>query len=167
MTAMFDTDTIISESPANDDATFTYTFEMPARRDDCPKPSSRATRRLEAADGVHWFEVRGGGTQVEGAYLTWLGDQLAKAVRKAQAENDFDGEALAEARLAYNAGLATFIADRVVDHNLTDYDGDKLPLGLALFWSLPGSDANTLAARIQRRESIWSDPKAGTPLTNG
>ena len=65
--------------------TFTFTFEMPARREDAPPPSSKATRRIEAADGEHWFDVRGGGTQVEGAYLVWLGEQLAKAVKERQA----------------------------------------------------------------------------------
>lgn len=145
---------------------FEFSFEMPPRCEDAPKPSSTKTRRLEAADGVHWFEVRGGGTQVEGAYLAWLSDQLSQAVRQRQA-GTLDDDAMQAAERAYNAGLATFIADRVVDHNLTDYDGEKLPLGLDLFWSMPGRDALELAGRIQARPSVWADPKAGSGSTNG
>ena len=146
--------------------TFTFSFEMPERRADAPPPSSKATRRIEAADGEHWFEVRGGGTQVEGAYLVWLGDSLAKAV-KAHKAGELDDAAYEAAEVAYHAGVATFIGDRVVDHNLVDYDGDKLPLGLGLFWSMPGRDALTLVGRIQSRKSVWADPKAESDSTNG
>lgn len=149
-----------------DDEAFVFTFEMPARRDDCPPPSSKTTRRLDAADGEHWFEVRGGGTQVEGAYLSWHNEKLGGAARKHRA-GEIDDDALEAASVAYNAALATFIADRVVAHNLTDDDGEPLPLGLALFWAMPGRDALTLAVRIQARTSIWSDPKAEASSMTG
>ena len=168
-----------SPNGTHPEPTFSYSFEMPGRRDDCPPPSGKTTRRLELPDGEHWFEVRGGGTQVEGAALDWAQSLLRTAVEARQAlraraepratpdELAAADAVVADAELTYNAFLATFIADRVVDHNLTDRDGDKLPVGLGLFWALPGADAIQLAFRIQRRESIWANPKAESESVTG
>lgn len=145
---------------------FKFSFEMPPRRDDAPPPSSKKTRRIEAPDGVHWFDVRGGGTQVEGAYLSFLFDQIRRATEGREA-GTVDEAAFQAAEVAVNAGLATYLADRVVAHNLTDYDDEPLPLGLGLFWAMPGADAMRLAWRIQARESVWNSPKAETSSTNG
>lgn len=145
---------------------FEYAFELPPRCEDAPKPSGKTTRRLTTPDGAHWFEVRGGGSQVEGKYLQWCQSQLEQAVKQ-HASGALDAAGLEAAEMAYNAAFATYVADRVVDHNLTDDDGEKLPVGLGLFWALPAGDALRLVFRIQNRESIWADPKAGASSTTG
>jgi hypothetical protein len=145
---------------------FTWTFELPERAADAPPPSSETVRRIESPDGEHWFEVKGGATMVEQAYIRHLNDQLTKAVKRRQAD-EIDEAAFKQAQEDYNAGLATFVADRVVDHNLTDFDGNKLPLGMALFFELPGRDGMRLVGEINTRRSIWTNPKAETSSTTG
>lgn len=157
-------DSGVMDAPAID--AFAFTFEMPGRREDAPPASSKKTRRIEAPDGLHWFEVRGGGTQVEGAFITFLFDTLQRSLEQLQAK-EIDVDTHKAATMAFNSGMATFLADRVVAHNLVDYDGDPLPLGLALFWAMPGDDALRLAGRIQSRDSVWASPKAETSSTDG
>lgn len=148
------------------DAAGLFTFELPARRDDAPPPRG-AARRIALPDGRHWVEARGGGTQAEGRYLNFLHDRVRRAVTAHEA-GELDEDGLREAEMAFNAGLATFLADRVVAHNLTYADGvTPLPLGLDLFWELPGGDAMHLCWRIQSTDSVFADPNGAPSTTDG
>lgn len=143
-----------------------FRLERPSRREDAPPPATKRVRRLELPDGEHWVDVRGGQTQMEIAYLQFWLDELQEAARRYAARE----LSLAEQRaleVEANAAFATWLADRVVDHNLTDADGQPLPTGLDLFWALTGPEAIQLALRIAAKPSIWADPKAETSSSGG
>lgn len=137
-----------------------FSFEVPEPMPDAPKPSTETVRHINLPDGKHWVKVRGGATQRESMYVA----HLHKVLRTEYATDDERDEAI----YTYNRGLATWLADRVVEHNLT-YPGteDKLPLGMELFYEMPGMEALNLIGHIQRPPSFFADPKAGTSSSGG
>lgn len=144
-----------------------FTFEMPPRMEDAPKPSAKTARRLDLPDGEHWVMAKGGGTQVEGEYLNFYQMTFAQAVAQYR-DGKLDEAPMRALERDLNAAYATWLADRVVDHNFTDDDGEKLPLGLDLFWALPnGGEGVRLANWIQRRPSFFADPKAESASPGG
>lgn len=146
-----------------------WTFERPDRKEDAPQPTTKATRRVDLDDG-RWLDVRGGGSQIERRFVSWVIDlpvtARAEAVAAGQSAADVN-DLVDAAVLESNAYLATFIADRVVDHNLTDADGTKLPLGLDLFWSLQNADVFALIGKLQNPPRVISDPKAESDFSGG
>lgn len=140
-----------------------WSFEMPPRKGDVPPPSSKHVRRVSLGEddtGVErWVSVRGGGSQVEGQFLQWVFGLGRGPFDDADAEQ--------AAALEMNAYLATFIADRVVEHNLVDAGGDPLPTGLGLFWALGTIDAMALLNLIRTPPRVITDPKAATTSSGG
>lgn len=142
----------------------TFRFEMPAPRSDVPAPATKAVRRVEL-DGGTWVDVRGGGSQLEGRFLSWAFELV-----KGPFVDDEAGTAEAKrhaAEVEMNACLASFIGSRVVGHNLTDADGNRYPLGEALYWALSNQDAMALIRKIQSPPRVIVDPKAESPSSGG
>jgi hypothetical protein len=137
-----------------------WSFEIPARKEDVPAPRTQAVRRINLDDdGERWIEVRGGGSQVEGRFIGWVFDLVRGPFETKEAED--------AASLEMDAYLATFIADRVVAHNLVDDDGQALPIGLDLFWSLSTADALQLLNLLRTPPQVIGDPKAARTSSGG
>jgi hypothetical protein len=134
------------------------TLERPGRVEGTPPVDVRKrTRRITFGEhGEHWVEVRGGGTNRERiwhqamlARLTTIEDPIAREI-----------EAIAQ--------LATFLDDRVVAHNITDWAGNELPQrGLDLAWELSFTDLARLVGQILYPPALFADPKAATSSSNG
>jgi hypothetical protein len=148
----------------------TFSFERPARREDVPAPLTKAVRRAYFPDG-RWVDVCGGGSQIESRFYGWLQDENRKRHADALKLEDPAARQRAEdaAAIDYNAYMATFIADRVIDHSLVypGAGGEKLPLGLDLFWHMEAVDVWTLMAIIQQPSQHLADPKAESPSDGG
>jgi hypothetical protein len=137
-----------------------FSFDLPEPMPDAPKAATEAVRHIVLPDGEHWVKVRGGGTQREGAFISHL-NRIIETLPD-------DRDAREAALYTYNRGMATFLADRVVEHNLT-YTGtdEPLPLGMALFYEMHGHDALRLVGAIQRPSTFFVDPKAEKPSGGG
>ena len=142
-------------------ATDGFFFDVPEPMEDAPPPSTEKVRHIKLADGKHWVKVKGGATAREAMYIDHLRTTHLKN-RYASPEEE------RQALYAYNRGLATWIADRVVDHNLT-YPGtdEKLPTGMGLYYELPPREALRLIAKIQQPPSFFVDPKADKSSPGG
>ena len=135
----------------DDEEEFSVTVDMRPVKN-CPKvdPNKRARREM-MPDNEHWVEVRGGGSLQERIWIQRVGEKH-DAIQKEDA---------IEAHLWSMRRYGTFLAARLVEHNLTDKVGDPLPNnGMELVYQLSFGEVLWICNRANNATAIFALPKA-------
>lgn len=130
----------------------TVRLEVPGRVEGVPPVKAKVPRRVDLPDGEHYLMVLGGGSNLE---RMWL-NAVDRRIRQ-MADEDVDP---LQSEMWAMSQWATFVADRVIEHNLEYAPGDPLPTGLDLVWELGYRDTRSMIWAIISRPRFFADPKA-------
>lgn len=125
----------------------------------CPKvdPNKRV-RKVLMPDGKHFIEVRGGSSFQE---RLWV--QKVATKHDEMARSDALGAYLWSARR-----FGTFLAGRIVNHDLTDESGDPLPRnGMELAFAVTWRELLALVNLVNSGTAIFATPKAEKTISGG
>lgn len=150
------TDTFGQTINIDDLAGQTIRLEVPGRAEGVPEARAKVPRRVDLPDGEHYMMVLGGGSNLERVWFQAVNDRA----RKMRQEDEVPS---AQVELWVMSQWATFIADRVIEHNFEYAPGDPLPVGLDLVWELGYTDSLALIGTLLESNRFFANPKKETP----
>lgn len=135
----------------------TVSLETPGRVEGVPPVRAAKPRKITWPDKEHYVEVRGGGSNLEALWIEAVDEKFQELVD--------DGMSRVKASFWRTGQWATFVADRLVDHNFVYADDEPLPKGLEFVWEFGTQDTLYLLRAMQRDMSAWASPKAEATST--